>query len=300
MTPIAPMHQAISERQNSTQSMELLRAFTWFYLRAKRWHAYKVIGMLLFALASPLVLFWIPSMSQWIGALAGAWVLVGRTLLTWLNEEDVNKAAKIQEQFDVELFDLHWNASAAGSKEAHEDILNAAEKIHSERKLNRLRNWYPNVDSAIWPLNVLACQRSNIVWSRRANNRYSRLVLFLGIGWLIIGLIMAIIAKATTAEYLLIVFLPSQPAFLDTVDLVRGYRKLSVEQKSVENHISDLWELSMKTQGALVEEDCRVVQDQIYRLRRIGLQIPQIVYLVGRKRDEKAMRTAAARLLNSN
>lgn len=295
-----PQHTSISVRQNSSESMELLRADTWYYLRAKRWHALRLAGMLLLALAAPVLLFWKPSWADWIGALAGFWVLAGRTVLTWVDERNVRKAVTIQEEFDVGLFDLEWNEALAGNKAAPEDIHTAAMKIHKEKKLSKLRNWYPDADRVPWPLNVVLCQRSSAVWGRREHFRYAYLVLALGIAWFIAGLVMFSFAHVSLADYLVIVFLPSQPAFLDTVDLFRGHLRIAREKQAIEEQTTRLWNAGTTTPGSVTEQDCREVQDQAYRLRRSGMQIPQIVYNALRSQDEDAMRAAVDRYVASH
>jgi hypothetical protein len=293
---VTAVHQPISARQNSDESMELLRADTWYYLRAKRWHALKVTGTLVLALAAPLVLFGEPGWGDWLGALAGAWVLAGRTVLSWLDERHVHRAVTIQEEFDVDLFDLDWNEGLAGPKAAPEDIHDAARRIHKDKQLKKLRHWYADTDSAPWPLNVVLCQRSSAVWGRRNHFWYAYLVLSLGIAWFIAGLVMASVAHASLTGYLVTVFLPSQPAFLDTVDLFRGHFRLAKAKEALENQTTVMWNKGVHSPGSVTEQDCREVQDQAYRLRRSGMQVPQLVYQLRRKQDEAAMRAAAARL----
>jgi hypothetical protein len=296
MVPAMPVHPSISERQNSTESITLLRADTRFYLRAKRLHALRVAGTLILALLAPVILFWKPGWGDVVGALAGAWVLVGRTILSWFEDRSVKKAVTIQEQFDVEVFGLEWNDGLAGSKEAPEDIHTAAQKIQGKKEV-ALRDWYPEADTAPWPLNVILCQRSSAVWGRRGHYWYAILILGLGIAWFFAGLIMTAAAHVTLTGYLVKVFLPSQPAFLDTIDLFRGHLKQSQAKETLERKTTDLWNDGVANPGSVSEQDCREVQDQTYALRRRGIQIPQLIYRLRRKQDEEAMRAAAARLL---
>ena len=293
-----PVHPSISERQNSAESIELLRADTHFYLRAKRLHALRVAGTLILALLAPVILFWKPGWGDFVGALAGAWVLVGRTILSWFEDRSVKKAVTIQEQFDVEVFGLEWNDGLAGPKEAPEDIHTAAQKIQGMRAA-ALRDWYPEADAAPWPLNVILCQRSSAVWGRRGHYWYAIFVLALGIAWFIAGLIMTAAAHVTLTGYLVKVFLPSQPAFLDTIDLFRGHLKQSQAKEALERKTTDLWNEGVADADSVSEPDCREVQDQTYALRRRGIQIPQLIYRLRRKQDEEAMRAAAARLLTA-
>lgn len=300
MSASPPIHQPISEKQNSDASMELLRADTWYYLRAKRWHAAKIAGTLILAIAAPVVLFWKPSWGDWLGVLAGAWVLLGRTVIAWRDDQNVRTAVTIQEEFDIGLFDLDWNEALAGPKVAHEDIYSAARKIGKEKRLTKLRNWYPDADRVPWPLNVVLCQRSSAVWGRREHFRYAYVVLTAGIAWFVFGLIIFSVAHVSLADYLVIVFLPSQPAFLDTIDLFRGHLGMARNKHVLENQTTKLWENGSHSLGSVTEQDCREVQDQAYRLRRSGMQVPQIVYNILRNQDEDAMRAAVDKYVNSH
>jgi hypothetical protein len=293
-------HAPISERQNAEHSIELLRADSRYYVLAKRIHALKMAGMLVLALMAPVVLLSFPNWAAAVGALAGAWVLVGRTLLSWFEHRWVTKAVTIQEQFDVEVFDLEWNAALAGPMAAPEDVHTAAQKVSKEKKINGLRNWYPSsVDEAPWPLNVIICQRSSAVWGRRGHLWYAIAVLVLGIAWFVFGIGIAIVNHATIAVYLVAVFLPSQPAFLDTIDLFRGHLGQSQAKEAIEDRTTELWNQGVADRNAVTEQDCRDIQDQAYSLRLRGIQIPQLIYRLRRKQDEEAMQAAAAHLVKS-
>ena len=197
-------------------------------------------GTLLLALAAPVVLFWEPGWGDWLGALAGVWVLAGRTVLSWLDERHVHQAVTIQEEFDVNLFDLDWNDALAGSKAAPEDVDTAARKIVKEADLERLRNWYADAERPAADEDL--CQRSSAAWGRRNHFGYAYLVLGLGITWFVAGLVMASLApNPSLAHYLVIVFLPSQPAFLDTVDLFRGHLRLADTKRALEDQTTALW-----------------------------------------------------------
>lgn len=295
VTVAVPAHPRISELQNSAENLELLRADTRFYLRAKRLHALRVAGTLVLAFLAPVILFWKPGWGDGVGALAGAWVLVGRSVLSWFEDRSVRKAVTIQEQFDVEVFSLEWNDGLAGPKIAPEDIDTAARKIRGRRS-ERLRDWYPEADAAPWPLNVILCQRSSAVWGRRGHYWYALFVLGLGIAWFVAGLVMTAAAHVTLTDYMVKVFLPSQPAFLDTIDLFRGHLKQSQAKEALELKTTALWNQGVADRGSVTEQNCREVQDQTYVLRRRGIQIPQLIYRLRRKQDEAAMRSAAARL----
>jgi hypothetical protein len=111
---------------------------------------------------------------------------------------------------------------------------------------------------------------------------------------------MAVAASASLGSYLITVFLPSQPAFLDTIDLVRGHLQQSKAKAALEEKTTDVWRKGIEQPGSVTGQDCREVQDQAYTLRRKGIQIPQVVYRFRRKQDEEAMRAAVALLVKAH
>ena len=71
-------------------------------------------------------------------------------------------------------------------------------------------------------------------------------------------------------------------------------------KRVLENQTTKLWENGSHSLGSVTEQDCREVQDQAYRLRRSGMQVPQIVYNILRNQDEDAMRAAVDKYVNSH
>jgi len=282
-------------RQNEPAMLRLLRAYSWHYRQARRWHFLKILGMLLLAAAAPVVTFWFPDAADGVAAAAGAWVLAGRTVLTIAEQRQTHAAVTIQEQFDVELFELDWNTSLAGPKAAAEDIADGARHIRDD---SGLRNWYASAGNAPWPLDVLLCQRSSAVWGRRAHSAYGLTVATIGSAWFLAGIIMGLVAHLSLGGYLIRLFLPSQPAFLDTIDLARSHLRQSADKRTIEQQADALWEQGCREPGSVAPADCRAIQDQTYRLRRRGPRVAQWFYRSRRGRDQQAMEAAASQLLD--
>src|SRR6185437_12674220 len=117
-------------------------------------------------------------------------IFFGRTLLSWFEDRWVARAAAIQEQYDVELFDLDWNDALVGRRVAPEEVADAAAHVTKEKDLERFRTWYPaSVDEVRWPLNVILCQRSSAVWGRRSHFGYAVFVAAAALVWFIAGLV---------------------------------------------------------------------------------------------------------------
>jgi hypothetical protein len=287
-TPSRP----ISERQNDLDMIDLLSAAGWHYGVAKRWHLVRVTGTVVLALAAPVVTFWLASTAEWVAAVAALWVVAGRTILTRLEDAEMHRGVTVQEQFDTALFGLGWNEGLAGPPPEHEDVVHACDHA-SEAKRARKYDWYPDTGAAPRPLDIVLCQRSSAAWGRRAHDRYATVLTLTTWAWFVAGLAMGIVAGVSLSGYLIELFLPSLPAFLDATELIRSHRSASAQKARLERMTNKLWERGGADHGSVALSDCRSVQDLSYRLRRHNPQVAQWYYLLNRARDERAMRQAA-------
>lgn len=55
-----------------------------------------------------------------------------------------------------------------------------------------------------------------------------------------------------------------------------------------------MWRLELSNSGTLAAGQCRAVQDEVFRLRVRGLQVPEWFYWLTRKRNEANMHEAAS------
>ena len=141
---------------------------------------------------------------------------------------------------------------------------------------------------------VLLCQRQSAVWARRDHIGYSRVLYVTAAVWALFGVIFAISRNMTLAEYLVKLFLPSAPAYLDSIELARSHAQHSKAREQLENDLGDLWD-RRQTQ-ALTIDDCREAQDAAFNLRRIGPRVPNWYYQMRRSRMTSAT-TAGAQAL---
>jgi hypothetical protein len=277
--------------------MELLCASTWHYKVAKRWHLVRVTGTLGFALAAPVITFWLPQAASWVATFAALWVLAGRTFLGKAEDSEMHAAVTAQEQFDTELFGLPWHETLAGRQLAGEDILEASNHIKGAAR-DRKKNWYANADNAPWPLNVVLCQRSSAAWSRRSHQRYAQILATAAGSWFVAGIIMGIAAHVSLSGYLIMLFLPSQPAFLDAMELIRSHRTTAEQRGRIEAQADKLWERGLSNRALVTANECRVLQDLNYRQRRHYPQVAESYYRFRRARDEDAMKRTVERMLS--
>jgi hypothetical protein len=283
------MVTTIADRQNDQRLLRLHAAARHFYDRGQFWHRLRVTGTVAFVALGVVVTFRFHGAADYIAAAAGGWILFARTVFDWLERRAFSCGAKAQEQYDSELFGLSWNKNLAGRRLGDEDIVDAARGI----ELTTLRDWYPlDVDEVAWPRNAVLCQRSSAAWGRRTHTAYAVTVAIGAFGWLLVTVVIGVAAHASLSEYLIRLFLPSQPALMDGVDLVRTHARLAKHRERVEASAEELL-LDVDTTGT----DSRALQDQIFEIRRRPPRVPNWFYRLRRDRDERAMREAAGAIL---
>ena len=233
------------------------------YLIALRWPAAKVV-------TTPLSLLF-----GWIDVL-------------WLDRFQAERkkvAAKMQEQFDCELFGLAWNDIRCSSPPETEQLNEAAEAFRRKNAKAKHRDWYPvEVGRLPLPLARLICQRAAVWWDMSQRNKYAGwLVAFVAV--LVVGVIaISFAADQRVRDMVLSVYVPIAPAVVWAVrerirqrDAVSSLEKLKAQiEKTYAEGIAgkqsfrELDQLSRNTQDMIFDGRSRnpLFFDFIYRWLR--------------------------------
>lgn len=285
----------ITQRQDQPEHLQRLLAYSRCYQVAHRWRRARALGTFVLAGAGPMLALLIPATSDLVAAVSAGWLVLGRTLLTWMEQRSTREAARVHELYDANLFRLPWNGALVGRRPAPDDVAAAARHVKDDPKY---RNWYSiDLGSTPWPADVLLCQRQSVVWSRRDHRAYGTTVLIAGVSWFLIGLVVALARDLSLADYLIKIFLPSAPAFLDSLDLARSHWHHAAARHLLEDKIHDLWQAYSSHPGSLTILDCREIQDSAYLLRRDGPRVPSLFYKLRRATSEASTKAGTAALL---
>ena len=285
----------IKDRQDQSLHLQRLLAYSHLYRTAQRWHRIRAFGTFVLATVAPVVSLLVPPSSDFVAAIAAAWLVAGRTVLSWLEEHDILRAVGVQELYDSKLFKLPWNTALAGREPAPEDVATAAAHIRDD---TRYRDWY-SIDLGVvpWPGDVLLCQRMSMIWSRRDHRAYSTTILVTGIVWFLLGLSVALARDLSLAAYLIKIFLPSSPALLDCAELARSHWRHATKREQAEHEIRDLWDAHHADPSTIDPGACRKIQDTAYLLRRDGPRVPEYFYKVRLPGAVAALSAGAADLV---
>ncbi len=288
----------ITQRQDEPQHLKRLLAYSRDYQVAHRWRRARAFGTFALAAVGPFISLFIPATTDLVAAISAGWLVLGRTVLTGMEQRATQHAVRVQELYDTNLFHLTWNTALAGRKPAPEDVAASARHITDD---SDYRNWYSvDLGATQWPADVLLCQRQSMVWSRREHRAYSATILTTGVAWFVIGLVIALVRDLDLADYLIKIFLPSAPAFLDTIELARLHGQHANARQQAEHKIDDLWQVYTHQPETLTISSCREVQDAAFLLRRDGPRVPNLFYKLRRARSEANTKAGTAALRNGD
>lgn len=282
---------SINARQNDAANLDLLAAQRYVYSQAKRFQLVRLLAAVVVGAAAPPVVAVAPRLATPV-AVIGAMALALDLGLKWLESTKLQRAAKMQEQFDTTVFDLPWNDVALGERVTPELIAEGRRRFTGSR--TSLRDWYPEVDRMPWPLDVLFCQRANLVWDWRLRQAYAWALGLAVLGLLGWGLLVGLVAQETLGFYLLAVVIPSLAAIAEGVDVVREHVELVREKQAKEGLVTALWRTALGNPTAVTIPELRQVQDCIYHMRAGGPLVPDFWYRLRRAKYEADMRATAA------
>lgn len=282
--------------QNSKESLRLLRAMRKIYSKAKRSFNFRISLALLIGIVSPLitnsekVAEELPELHIYF-AVAGIFLSIVVLLMKEWEKNKILIAAKIQEEFDVKIFQLEWNKILAGSEVQREIIISNSNAFKGDEK--KLVNWYSVEGDLSEPKNTMLCQRENLSWDSNLKQRFAITAIIAALAFFIGGLALSILSDLTLIEYLTKYLATSLPAIIIFTELAISHFSISKKQKIKESEIRSL----IKEKSSYSKSDLRKVQDYIFSGRKNSSVVPDWFYFLTRKNDQ-AVTTEATTMLN--
>lgn len=290
----------IADRQNAPEILTLARAMSSAHSQVQRLEAGRVLISVLVALSSVAATA-VPRLVTVVAALGAGWALLnGQGVSAWI-QRGVARAALMQELFDVTLFQMEWNAVAAGDPPGAAEVSRLARDYRGPDDL--IVDYYEirDVRDLPPPFDVLACQIQNLHWGTRIRQRFAGFVLALAIAWPLVGVVIGVLLQMSLSRLLLVWFLPALGALLMASDLYRRQRDtaasrsrvLSLVHRRVTDHLAhpdlpaDLLKLA------------RQVQDSILASRRTQARVPDWFFLRFRQQDRVDFQREMAELAAS-
>lgn len=167
---VNPMNDIV-EKENQTAFIDRLLAQRNLYSKAKCFSG----ALLVLCVLVPVVLFFvkcfIPSVCyiSEIVVVYGVVATILRILLKDTTDCYQGLAARVQQLFDTELFDLEWNKPLCGEKPCPEKI----RKYSRKGDRSKLTNWYGELVAKL-PKSTgsLVCMRTNVMYDKGLREKY--------------------------------------------------------------------------------------------------------------------------------
>ncbi|KML40666.1 hypothetical protein VL14_13245 [Cytobacillus firmus] len=278
------------DKQNSKENIQLLKAMRYNYDFAKLYFKIRMLVSIVLPMLSIIFtsLFKFEVISINLGSffsVIGSLWLVAYHYFKKMEDSFIEKGAKIQEQFDINIFNIDWNVVLIGHKVSPEDIQSSSDKFSGE--VSKLKNWYSGLEAKEHYVNVLLSQRSNLMWARSLKQNYSLLITLLGAIYVIATLFIGSMIDISLKDYLLIIFIPSLSILIyitETRDKLSGQVKQNTELGE------EIRTIIEQNQSSIDKLLCRQFQDAIYINNRVGaVLIPEFLYWLRRNKDDNQM-----------
>lgn len=291
-----PSSASIQARQNDLHALRLLLAQRRLYTRAKRWQGARWVGMLVLGIGAPFVALLAPNFAVVVGAVAGLWLLAGRTVLSWLETRTMVRAACVQEELDQYLFTMPETITRAERPSPEGVVLMAPEEdapLVVAAQKERLTDWYPIDAATPGAVTIAIAQRSNAAYTDRLIRTTVTVWALCAVIWLAALVLWASLTGITLANFLLGALFPVLPAFLDVAEYVGNTWKAAQDRTDLAATIAR----RLAQSNAPVDgQDLLVWQERLFDLRRTTPQVPNWLYGLTRRRNERAMNAAARQL----
>lgn len=284
----------ITKRQNRAEYINFLCAQRYSYTKAKSLFQIRIGLSMLFAIFGPIIILNIDTAKIYVSITAVFYTLFDFLFLRRMENCYREDGAKIQELFDVGLFNLNWNNLVVGDRPDSEKIFSYSEKYKSKNNLDNLKNWYSTEVSNL-KINsaVVICQRTNIWWDVSLREKLFWILLA---GLVIITLfIVMVFSKDTTILFsTLFSLLPLYEILGDYIKCQRASITRIKELKSrLENFIEKIVD-----GHPITAIELRTTQDEIFRHRSTCFFVPDSFYFFFRDKQEDEMNYSARHYLN--
>lgn len=267
----------ITVKQNKPESIRLLAAMRHLYGISKHIRLIRIVITIIFPIISVICVNYFASAIPTIAILSAIWLILNRTWILEIEKNIVQKAAKIQEEFDVALFQINWNDILVGEKVDPEYKIELNQKFKGDR--DKLKDWYHGLKATSHFYNVLLAQRTSVVWDMNLRKFYGNLLLTVFSICLITFILIGFYLNASFQTLILSLIIPSLPLLLHLIETAVAHKKKSSTLGVLLAKITN--EISITTSDD-IKDRCRQFQDYIYLNRCDINTVPEKVYWIKR------------------
>lgn len=279
----------ISDRQNSLKCIKMLAAQRQIYRDCKKYECLIVVFSVLlpFFCAVAQLLF---SQNNAINIVTYVMTIAGMFVGVFTAkrvEKMQEQSARIQQLFDLEVYQLPWDAKLFGQNINFNPVIaEKSKKILSEDKEKKLLvEWYPTKYDTL-PLKkaIFFCQRANVNWDSNIRSLYRTSCYIVIIIMILVILLTGVINNDSLLFFLsrLVFVIPLMQWLLSKVNSInKDIRR--IEKCSI----------IFLEKNQCSEDDLLIIQSNILNHRESCTLIPDWFYMISKKKQESIMKMTA-------
>lgn len=282
------MSNTITKRQNSDVNIARLAAQRQLYRDEGNIEIVNVMLSVVIPLGFAVIQ---EVMTAWIWAKTASCclsitMLVISIILSSAGKKRKELAASIQQEFDIDVYQMPWDDKLFGTRRnLNDEIAGASQRIISdEKEKKKLYDWYTTAVDAL-PKNkaIAACQKENFNWDAGLRKRY-RIFNIALLSLVIIVPIIVCLAKQQTVEELLFKFIMILPACKWLINNLVGINEDLKRMEPIERAVYSREEKGM--------DQLQLAQKDIFMNRKAAVKIPDWFYKHFKDNDEDRERRA--------
>ena len=242
---------------------------------------------------------YLPEVRPYIALSALILLLLETALMDRLQKDRLKRGAKLQEQFDTEVFSLPWNSFVAGAPVEPEEVRSLSTKPLSEDRERHFEAWY---EACIGRLPVhlarLVCQRTNISYDARLRRKYGNELLYGTIGFGVVLLFIGMGMGLKFPDLVMTLLVPFMPVLTWALKERLQHANTAVALTNLGNEWEKIWTKALAgADPAAVATGSRALQDAIYQHRERSPLVFDWVYYRQRSVNEDEAQHAAEELV---
>lgn len=284
----------ILQNQNKSENLKKLAAQRQLYKEAKQyfmlqiWFTVPVTVLLAFLKLIPESVLGFNA--AYVAAFFGIIIAIADQLVGYYIVSDYRtKAAKIQEQFDCDVFEMEWNKILI-PKKVPVEVINKFAKRYVDNPKYPLTDWYPiaikdySNEKAIY-----TCQKASLHYDRTLRTKFIRTTAIISGSILLLMILISLMESLTLRNFFVHVIAPFLPVLIITLRIAFENRK-SIKEANDGHAITSNFSTENVTPPM---SELRRIQDKIYCNRKNSPLVPEFFYNKKRHQLEDEMHVNA-------
>ena len=292
-------------QQNKPENIKIVCSFRQSYYLAKRLLLAQIHITVILTVCFSIAKFLFTLVSINIAAYAALYSVIVFIIDFFILHPLISKrrtdGAKLQEEFDCNVFKLQWDKIFAGKK-VDRDLIDklSTDYIHRmDGQVSKCKDWYPE-EYKVFEMTraILACQKTSLVSDIALRKRFIFLVVRNTILLSVLVATLCLIKDLSIQSFMLYVVLPLLPGIILAKKLHNEHEKSMKCSTDLNTMIEDI----QAKDNPITSNDIKSVQAKIFNNRKDSALIPEKFYNKLREKLEKQMQIHAsneAKVLNS-